>query len=1508
MSDQSRHSQRTDPRIQAALREYLERVDRGEVVNREEFLSRHAEIAAALRSFFAAEEPLRKMAATKVSEERAGVSTRSIAAQGQETVPPKAKPDRSPGTSGSALAGQFGRYQIIRALGRGAMGAVYLAEDSQLKRKVAIKTPHFEDDPTGELLKRFYREAEAAATLLNANICPVYDVGEIEGKHFISMAYIDGKPLSDLIKSGKAQHERQIVTAIHKLAKALQQAHDQGIVHRDLKPANIMVNKQGEPVIMDFGLARKRRAEGEASITHSGVLLGSPAYMSPEQIEGDPDNVGPASDQYSLGVVLYEMLTGQLPFRGSVVNVLAQILTKDLTRPSELRPGLDPRIEAVCLRMMAKKTSDRIPSMTAVAEELYAILKSPAAEKSPTASRSPAARAPSRGDAGASQIRKSVKQKVLTESDVTSLEELVRKCLRRHDYDQMIQIIERIPEQRRNDALRALLEKAREKADEIAFLICEIDEADRLKDARTALKKAEELLKIKPGHHRAREIQEKFAGYGEGGAARIGLLRQFTQPWNEGGWIPWSVLAFGVAMFGVMTAVVVIYLGRTAVVIDVKDPGVEVAVKGTTLTVTGPDKQTIKVVPGDQELTITHGHLNFTTKTFALKKGETKTVMISVVDKNVVVKLDGEGISLVPREKAGKFGPLLEKSKVAESSPAKPSGKTDLAELSGSGGIPLLVAPFDAVAAKQGQESCSARLNMPVESTNSIGMKLRLIPPGEFMMGSTKDQIERVESWGATLNQTFKLEQPARRVRILRPFYLGVHEVTRGEFAKFVSATDYKTEAELDRRPPGQEFGEAKGENVDWRNPGYPQTDSHPVVDVTRADAIAFCEWLSRKEGRSYRLPKEAEWEHACRAGTTTLFYTGDDPQKAAQVSNMGGNADGYVFTAPVGSFPSNPFGLYDMCGNVCEICQDRGTPDYVGHTMEGDPPSSADASLRVSRGGSADCPPYYCRPAWRDIELSSDRSNNTGFRVACEIVATTASKTVATTSTKSFGRPFLVRGDWRIENDELFQPALTAGNSWEDDVLPLLVFGHEELMNYDLSLEVKTTAGHDAVGLLFRWMGPAHYRRFVLAGNGGIDFACVSDGKLIRKDNDWKKIEYASERWHTLKIEVRRYTFQAFLDGEPMFTQTDARFALGQLGGTRAATARFGLFTNAAAARFRRIKVSDPGGKVLFEGLPVLPSAKPDVATTNAPAAADILNSSTDPDRRAAEWVLSIGGRIGIDVDRKERDIAAPDRVPPQAFQLRTVRLPGNPKVSDAGLACASGCRNLKALDLYLAKVSDAGLAYIKNCKDLDYLSLGGTQVTDAGLANFKHCEKLAFLGLRDTQVTDAGLANFKHWKNLGHLELIGTRVSDTGLACFKGCKNLWRLDLGDTQVTDRGLALFKNWKKVYWLGVNGTWVTDTGLAYLKDCKNLGVLFLGGTKVNDAGVVYLKSCRNLTVLDLTHTQVTDVTLERLADFRKLVSLVVKGTDVTEKGVKKLAGATPRCKIEWDGGVIGPKL
>ena len=166
---------------------------------------------------------------------------------------------------------------------------------------------------------------------------------------------------------------------IRKLALALADAHQHGVVHRDLKPANIMVDNKSEPVITDFGLARQVRPDDEIRLTQSGVLLGTPAYMSPEQVEGEPEQIGPATDQYSLGVILYELLTGTLPFRGNVIAVIGQILSKQPTPPSQLRADLDPRIEAVCLKMMAKNPADRFASLTAAAEELAALIEHPEA-------------------------------------------------------------------------------------------------------------------------------------------------------------------------------------------------------------------------------------------------------------------------------------------------------------------------------------------------------------------------------------------------------------------------------------------------------------------------------------------------------------------------------------------------------------------------------------------------------------------------------------------------------------------------------------------------------------------------------------------------------------------------------------------------------------------------------------------------------------------------------------------------------------------------------------------------------------------------------------------------------------------------------------------------------------------------------------------------------------------------------------------------------------------------
>jgi formylglycine-generating enzyme required for sulfatase activity/serine/threonine protein kinase len=1551
VSDQSKSAEPNDPRVDAALREYLERLDRGEPVDREEFISRNAEIADALRSFFAAEEPLRKMAVTKISEETAGISTRSFAAQGQETVPPKFQP--IPETTGSGLAGRFGRYEIIRALGRGAMGAVYLAQDTQLERHVAIKTPHFEDDPTGELLARFYREARAAATLRSANICPVHDVGQIDGKHFISMAYIEGRPLSDVIKSGKALNEPNIVTAIRKLAQALQEAHDHGIVHRDLKPANIMVDKKGEPIIMDFGLARRRRAEGEASLTHSGDLVGSPAYMSPEQIEGDPDNVGPLSDQYSLGVVLYEMLTGQLPFRGSVINVLAQILTKEMTRPSALRPGLDPRIEAVCLKMMSKKASDRFPSMKAVADHLAAIVKNPAtapspADKSRTASRATTAATPAGDEARASQIRKSVKEKVLTESDVKSLEELVRKCLRRRDYDQMIQIIERIPEERRSEALQTLLEKAREKIDEITFLICEIDEADRLEDRQTALKKAEELLKIKPGHHRALAIQEKYSGEGEAGPVRIGAAWQLTERWDKGGWLPWAALAFGLAVFAVMAGVMFIYLGRTVIVVDVQDPGIEVAVKGSTVTITGPDKQSVKVEPGEQELKITYAGLETVAKSFSLKKGDKKTVAVSIVNKEIVARLENEALPLA-RIDTGR-------PKAGEGS----DGDRRPKEMSAENGF--LVAPFDRAIASAGQVAWAGYLKTPVEMTNSIGMHFVIIPPGEFTMGSTKDQAKKIVSWSPGAKQQVLCEQPQVRVKIPGPFFLGAHEVTRGDFAKFVAATGYKTEAELEAQGVNKPRPGAKIKG-DWRNPGFRQEDSHPVVNVSGADARAFCDWLSAKEGRKYRVPREAEWEYACRAGTTTIFYTGDDPQEAAKMANMVGAADGFPLSAPVGSFPTNPFGLYDMYGNVWEMCRDWGTPTYAEYSADGNPPVSADPSLGVARGGGADCSPTLCRSAVRGVGPRTNRAPNLGFRVLREVemekapnIRAKAPEIPAAVTKSPEAMP-------RSEPRSLVAPfdaaaARTAQKEWSQYLEAPIELPNSIGMKLSLippGTYVMGAPNHKSHRVRIThafYLGTYPVTRgdfavFSAATAFKTEAELHSGGMMINNDSKerlkfdpdkpytWRDPNFPQDDKHpvvnvTWDDAVRFCQWLLNKEGRPYRLPSEAEWEFACRAGTTGSMyegqtsedlAKLGNVLDATTWKqfpawqspaWQGLRSSDgwvftspvglfrPNNFGLYDTLGNVWQWCSDWCDWNYYD----KSPEVDPQGPAAGAYRAMRGGSFLNLPAADTRAQYRGHAPDIGFRIAyTIGLPkGIPaapasadpdrRAAETMLALGSSITvRVEGQDMAIAP----GGSLPPQSFELTRVNLNKRpDITDAAiepLEGASHLMAINFGG--NPTVGDAGLAHLGARASLRDLDLWGTGVTDAGMAVVERLPHLERLSLDQTSVTDRGLAHIDKLTELQVLAIcNGPRVTDAGLAHLKNLTRLRDLRLWVLPLNGSGLKYLSGMKELEYLGLTGTQITNDALVHLQGLEQLQGLHVGRTRVTAAGLSHLRPLT----------------
>lgn len=276
-----------------------------------------------------------------------------------------------------SLPVRLGRYEITKLLGRGGMGSVYLARDRQLERDVGLKVPRFKGTENEKAIKRFYREARAAATLSHPNLCAIYDVAEIDGIHCIAMAYIKGHPLSDYIDSSKPPDAKAASTMIYKVALAMDEAHQNGILHRDLKPANIMVDKRKEPIVMDFGLACQSEGSDDSRLTQAGTLLGSPAYMSPEQLKGKIELLGPASDQYSLGVVLYELLSGRLPFdsASSTITLLSNILTEFPQPLEEIRPDLDPHLVAIVSKSISKDPSDRFPSMKAFATELAGFVR-----------------------------------------------------------------------------------------------------------------------------------------------------------------------------------------------------------------------------------------------------------------------------------------------------------------------------------------------------------------------------------------------------------------------------------------------------------------------------------------------------------------------------------------------------------------------------------------------------------------------------------------------------------------------------------------------------------------------------------------------------------------------------------------------------------------------------------------------------------------------------------------------------------------------------------------------------------------------------------------------------------------------------------------------------------------------------------------------------------------------------------------------------------------------------
>ena len=317
----------------------------------------------------AAELSQLKQSHPQVAEELGQLWGTSMLAQAVGTQRPEhvSVPDES-----VPLPPRLGDYIFVSELGRGGMGVVFLARQESLNRQVAVKMLLDGRWATANDRARIRAEAEAAARLHHPHIVPVYEVGEEEGRYYFSMKYVAGKTLADRLREGPLPG-REAARILAVVCRAVEYAHQHGVLHRDLKPSNILIDEENEPHVSDFGLAKS--SAQSISLTRSGAVLGTPAYMAPEQAAGHRGQVSPRSDVYSLGCILYHMLTGRPPFQASSpVDVVLQVLEQDPPLPRVLNPLIDRDLEMITLRCLQKPQDLRYRSAADLAADLEAFL------------------------------------------------------------------------------------------------------------------------------------------------------------------------------------------------------------------------------------------------------------------------------------------------------------------------------------------------------------------------------------------------------------------------------------------------------------------------------------------------------------------------------------------------------------------------------------------------------------------------------------------------------------------------------------------------------------------------------------------------------------------------------------------------------------------------------------------------------------------------------------------------------------------------------------------------------------------------------------------------------------------------------------------------------------------------------------------------------------------------------------------------------------------------------
>ena len=991
------------------LAEFIRRRDAGEQVDVESLCAARPDLADALRSYADGEAMFREMAA---DDSVAGASALA------ETVRPGAGRD----TDASMTGRSFGNYRIVRQLGQGGMGAVYLAEDTTLQRHVALKIPRFTAADGPDARERFFREARSAAALTHPHICPVYFADEMDGTPFIAMAFVDGQPLSRSVGTPEFRDQRRVAELIRLVADALQHAHDQGFIHRDLKPGNIMLDREEKPVVTDFGLARRLVPDQESRITQEGQLVGTPAYMSPEQIAGKSEKISSSTDIYALGVVMFELLACRLPFQGSVPEVIAGALKSEPPKLSSLRPDVSLDLQALSLQMLQKEPEQRPKSMRDVADRLQKWLANSSPES--TAQRAAAQNVKDELIAERQRIEKSLRAgkfeaalkrlKALAhrkEPEAAEFREwaidqiprvkarpaeakrnepemlkMAQEWMTKHDYAQAIQILRSVPDVYRSEKAEDLLQEATDLQTEADDLLLDLKHCVKERIYDGIDDNLKRLLELKPGNQFAKNLHQKLQGYrggrGKGRPYRFDNKGRLLAVNEDNFWSRAMILSavVGAVVFGLMTWGITIYLksGDRTVAVEIDPAWLQEQGANLTLNVDG-DEHTLS--SPELNLTISVGEHGFAVRDNGRLIHNPQTFTIED-DGRQVLHIDARGMNLAVRGASTNTSKNSGQNKGNQLPPNATPVASNRRDGPSQTSLPAASSPFDAEQAKAYQESWARHLGVPVEFTDRLGFTFRLIPPGDFLMGTSDEGIharmEHVEDdewWKACLLS----EAPQHHVAITKPFYLSTTEVTQNQFESIMSWNPSRFAPENNADLAGESTLKCPVEHITW-------TETQEFIDRLNSRAGASHNETSRS---FYRLPTEAEWEFACRGGTTTTFWTGDDAELLKEKENFGNRFDRIM---NVGALAANPFGLYDMSGNVHEYVQDRWDARHyiaLNGAVTIDPAGATDKDLvsRVVRGGDYWWWNYHSRSSYRIAIEEEVRSGMTiGFRVAGDI------------------------------------------------------------------------------------------------------------------------------------------------------------------------------------------------------------------------------------------------------------------------------------------------------------------------------------------------------------------------------------------------------------------------------------------------------------------------------------------------------------------------------------------